>query len=136
MAVLGLVGPGIVDADGPAERLPLPLDPGGSITRARTVAVDCGAVRLPVDASAYGLRVAVGAGGIGHRGAPARPRRQSRGPRPSTSTAPRAEAARTVRVLSVAGEVDPTRPIVDLRFLVENDGPHVVEVVPDGRLLG
>jgi len=130
VAVLGLAGPGIVEANGAAGRLPLPLDPGGSIDRARRVAVNCGAVRLPVDASAYGLRVAVGAGGsatgvlpLGRAGKP--------WAEAVDADCAGAEAARTTRVVSLAGEVDPTRPIVDLRFLVENDGPHVVEVVPD-----
>ena len=96
------------------------------------MAVDCGAIALPVDPAAYGLRVAVGAEAGQATGVLPLGRVAEPWARAVDADCARAEAARTVRVVSVAGEVDPTRPIVDLRFLLENDGPHVVEATPYG----
>jgi len=131
VAALGLDGPGIVEVDGPAEPQTRRLEPGLAVSLTADVAVDCGAITLPVDAAEYGLRVL---GGVGAgRATEVLPlgRIAEAWARAVDFDCARAEAARTARVLSVMGEVDPTRPIVDLRFLVENDGPHVVEVVPD-----
>ena len=128
---LGLAGPGIVEADPDtpqtAEPSTEPLEPGRAVYRAVRVVVDCAAVPLPVDASAYGLRVAVTAGGTATGVLPLG-RAANFWARAVDADCALAEAARTTRVVSLAGEVDPTRPIVDLRFLVENDGPHVIEI--------
>jgi hypothetical protein len=134
--VLGLDGPGIVAADSPPGGLPLTLDPDGSIDTERPVTVDCGAIELPVDPAAYRLRVAVGAGGGQAAGVLPLGRVVEPWARAVEADCALAEAGRTARVVSVAGQVDPTRPIVDLRFMVENDGPHVVAAKAYGSIPG
>ena len=132
VAAVGLDGPGIVDLPQAAERRTEELGSDVEAYLALSASVDCGAIPLPVRRDAYGLRIRGSTGDADISRVVPLGRAGDSWARLVERDCAEAEAVRTVRVVSVEGLVDPTRPIVDLEFLVDNRGPHVVEVLPEG----